>query len=335
MGSFYPPLTRRIEQLHHRGRTLEQDMKRNLNVGTIGILGLLIAAAPSLVRADGEVRTPIRLKGCRIKPADQVTLSVNQSGVLRTVPREGDQVDAGQQVIQLEDDLARASLAAAEKEAANNVDIRYAEISSDVARLEHEQAIQVNERSKGAISITDVRRAKLEFDRSLLQIEQARHKQAIAVLKRDEAAAQLKMFHVVSPIVGTVNKVLKHKGEAVRQGEPILELVNTRRVRVEGFLDVADRGLVLPGTPVTVELEDRAADQAVAAAAGKIVFVDAVVQPVTQQVRIWADVDNRDERLLPGLTAAMTISSNPPPSNPSAREIPLRETIPPREASGR
>jgi len=283
-------------------------MKRTMEMAVLCVLGLLVAAPASIVEGDEAARAAIRLKGCRIKPADQVTLSVNQSGVLRTVPREGDLVDAGQHVILLDDDLARASLAAAEKEAANDVDIRYAGISSDVARLEHEQAVQVNERANRAISIAEVRRAKLEFDRSLLQVEQARHKQAIAGLKRDEAAAQLKTFHVVSPVVGTVNKVLKHKGEAVRQGDPVLEIVNTRRVRVEGFLDVADRRHVVPGTSVTVEPEVRHGGPATASAAGRIVFVDAVVQPVTQQVRIWADVDNGDELLLPGLTAVMTIS---------------------------
>lgn len=286
-------------------------MKRMIKVAVMCLASLSVIA-PSLSWSDDEVQSSIRLKGCRIKPADQVTLSGNQSGVLRTVPREGDLVESGQRLILLEDDLARAALAAAEKEALNDVDLRYAEISSDVFRLEHEQAIEVNGRTKGAISVADVRRAKLEFDRSLLQIEQARHKQSIAVLKRDEAAAHLNTFYVVAPFSGTVNKVLKHKGEAVRQGEAVLELVNTRRLRVEGFLDVADRRFVVPGTSVTVEPEVHAGKRT-AAAVGKIVFVDPVVQPVTQQVRIWADVDNSDETLLSGLTAVMTISAGSPP----------------------
>jgi multidrug efflux pump subunit AcrA (membrane-fusion protein) len=249
----------------------------------------------------------IRLTGCRIKPADQVTLSVNQSGVLDSVPQEGDQVVVGQKVILLEDELARTTLSVAQKEAANDVDIRQAEAASAVARLEYEQKVEVNDRSKGAVSLAEVRRAKLELDRSVLQIEQARHKRAIAVLKRDEAAAQLKTYHVMSPIVGTVNKVLRHKGETVRQGEPIVELVNTGRVRVEGFLDVTHRRHVAPGTAVQVELEPGTGKPGSGFAAGKVVFVDSVVQPVTQKVRFWADVENTDELLLPGLTAVMTI----------------------------
>lgn len=294
-------------------------MKRLIEHAVMIIACLATGAAFPFVLADGGTAPTIRLTGCRIKPADQITLSVNQSGVLDSVPQEGDRVDAGQRVVLLENELAQATLAVAEKEAANDVDIRHAETASEVARLEHEQAIQVNELSKGTISLTEIRRAKLDFDRSLLQIEQAKHKQTIAVLKRNEAAAQLKTFYVIAPFVGTVNKVLKHKGEAVRQGEPVLELVNTRRVRVEGFLDVAHRRRVTPGTVVQVESEDRADGSVAAPANGKIVFIDSVVQPVTQQVRIWADVENTDELLLPGLTAVMTISLGKPPVTATRR----------------
>ena len=290
-----------------------------LKLTLVCVACLVVEGAFRLSLGDTGAAVTIRLTGCRIKPADQVTLSVNQSGVLDSVPREGDRVEAGQRVILLEDELARATLAVAEKEAANDVDLRHSEIASDAARLEHEQTIQINELSQGAITLTETRRAKLGFDRSLLQIEQAKHKQAIAVLKRDETAAQLKTFYVTAPFLGTVNKVLKHKGETVRQGEPVLELVNTRRVRVEGFLDVAHRRRVTPGTAVQVEPETRADGSVAAPATGKIVFIDSVVQPVTQQVRIWADVENTDELLLPGLTAVMSITPSSPPVAASRR----------------
>ena len=294
-------------------------MKRLIQRAVIILACLAMGAALPFVLGSDSATPAIRLTGCRIKPADQVTLSVNQSGILDTVPQEGDRVEAGQRIVLLESELAKATLAVAEKEAANDVDIRHAETVSEVARLEHEQAIQVNELSKGTISITEVRRAKLDLDRSLLQIEQAKHKQTVAALRRNEAAAQLKTFYVIAPFSGTVNKVLKHRGEAVRQGEAVLELVNTRRVRVEGFLDVAHRRRVTPGTAVQIEPDPRPDKLATAPATGKIVFIDSVVQPVTQQMRIWADVDNADELLLPGLTAVMTISHGSPPVTATRR----------------
>jgi macrolide-specific efflux system membrane fusion protein len=41
--------------------------------------------------------------------------------------------------------------------------------------------------------------------------------------------------------------------------------------------------------------------------AGKIVFVSPEVDPITGQVRIWAEIDNRDGRLRPGQPARMAV----------------------------
>lgn len=261
--------------------------------------------------AGDDSPAPIRLVGCRVKPADQVTIAINETGILDMIAREGDQVQAGQEIARLHDDLPRAALAVAEREAANTVEIKYSEVASDVALLEHEQAQKVNSTVKGALTIIDIRRRKLELDQSVLRIEQAKYNQEVAALKRNQAAIQLKAFHVTAPFSGTINKVLKHRGEATRQGDPVLELINTRQVRVEGYLDVAQRRLVTPGTVVRVEAESpNKQDPSSPPAHGKIVFVDSVVQPVTRQVRVWADVENTDEILLPGQTAVVTIVMN-------------------------
>lgn len=267
----------------------------------------ITATCNHFANGDDDTAPSIRLAGCRVKPVQQVTLAVNESGVLDMIVQEGDQVMAGQCIVRLQDDLARAALAVAEKEASNDVDIRYSEVASDVAKLEHEQSIKVNETVKGSITLIELRRRQLELDQSILRIELARFNQSVASLKRDQAVAQLKAFRVVAPFTGTVHKVSKHEGEAVRQGDPVLELVNTRRVRVEGYLDAAQRRLVKPGTPVQVAPEARRDEAVPGQAVGKIVFVDTVVQAVTQQVRVWADVDNADELLLPGQTAVMKI----------------------------
>ena len=268
---------------------------------------LMMFVCTTLAQGDEPSAANIRLINCRIKPAGQVTLSANQSGSIVTVPQEGDQVTTGQRIIQLDDELARAALAVAEKQAENDAEIRHAMISSDVARLEFEQATEINNSSKGAIPTSEVRTRKLEYDRSLLLIEQSRHQQAVAVLKRHEAAAQLKAFSVNAPFDGTIVKVLKKPGESVRQGEPVLELVNTRRVRVEGFIDVAYRERIAAGTRVQVTSELASESSSPSNSSGTIVFVDSAVQPVTRQLRIWADVDNSSGTLISGMTATMSV----------------------------
>jgi multidrug efflux pump subunit AcrA (membrane-fusion protein) len=273
------------------------------------LVGMTLFAIAGSTSAD-EGNPMLRITGCRIKPADHVTLSANDAGILDLVPQEGDHVDVGQEIARLEDELPRTALAVAQKEASNDVEIRFAQIASEVAELEHQQAIKVNSTVKGSITLIDIRRRKLEFDQSVMRVEVAKYNQEVAVLKRDQAAAQLRAYSITAPFAGTVNKVIKHKGEAIRQGDPVLELVNIRRVRVEGFLDASHHRLVRAGTLVQVQPEGSDREQSTPAVKGKVAFVDSVVQPVTQQVRFWADVDNADESLLAGQTAQITIATD-------------------------
>ena len=54
---------------------------------------------------------------------------------------------------------------------------------------------------------------------------------------------------------------------------------------------------------------------------GKVVFVSPQLQPVTGQVRIWAEVENRDLQLRPGAHGMLTIGL--PEASASDRKIPV------------
>ena len=41
---------------------------------------------------------------------------------------------------------------------------------------------------------------------------------------------------------------------------------------------------------------------------GKVVFVSPEIDPVNGQVRVWAEIDNKDGRLRPGLPAKMVVA---------------------------
>lgn len=261
----------------------------------------------------GKKRSPILLYRCRIKLIHRVTLSSDRPGVLAFVePEEGDGVKAGQQVAGLRDEVARAVLASATKKASNDVQIRYAKKATDVAEVEYNKALQTNRKVPGTVPDIEIRRLYLAYEKGSLQIEQADHEFAIAALETKEAAAQLETYQVKAPFDGVVTRVYKRKGEAVRQGDPILEVVSTRRVRVEGYVDIHDVGNVKPGDPVIVQLDIPDVDLPVEKEffQGQIAFVDPGVQSVTKQTRIWAEVTNRGNILRAGLTAKMTIHAN-------------------------
>lgn len=268
------------------------------------------AAEPALVKgADG-----IEIVRCRIKLIDQVTLASDRTGIIAYVEAgEGDEVEEGQKIAGLHDEVAQANLAIAQKKSENDVEVRFSKKAAELAKAEHDKALEANQIVKNAVPDIEVRRLKLAAEKSTLQIEQADHQRKLDALNRDQAQAELDTYRVKVPFDGVVTRVFKKKGEAVRQGDPILELASTRRVRVEGDLDIQHLTRVRPGCRVQVQLDvpDVELEIEKETFEGRVEFVDVNVQPVSRQVRIWARVQNRDDILRAGLTARMIITPNP------------------------
>lgn len=255
---------------------------------------------------------PVIIPGCWIKLIDEAALSSERGGIIAKLDvREGTFVKSGEMVVGLKDDVARAMLATAEKEAESELEIELAKTMRDVAEAEHEKARDANLIQPKTITAIEVRRLKFAVERAEKEIEIAEYKHEIAKLKRDEAAAQLVTYHVDAPFDGIVTRVHRTAGEMAKQGEPIVEIASTRRVRVEGDIRLADVFRVKQGDPVTVHLDlpDIELEAEKQAFPGKIVFVDVKAAPPTGVIRVWAEVENPENVLRAGLTARMSINS--------------------------
>ena len=282
----------------------------SLGIGTLFTQPLISAAVPSRPAVGSAGRKTVLVERCRIKLIDEVVLSSHRVGILVSVePQEGDSVQAGQEVAVLNDEVAQATYATALKKADNNVNVRYTEKASAVAEVEYQKALKVNDDVPGAVPGIEVLRLKLAAERAVLSIEQAEHEFAVNTLLLAEAKADLKTYRVEAPFDGIVTRVHKQKGEAVGQGDPILEVISTRTVRVEGHVDIKDALEIKAGAPVKVRLDLPNHDLTVEREVfdGRIVLVDPTVTAVLEQVRVWAKVTNRNNILRAGLTAEMTI----------------------------
>jgi RND family efflux transporter MFP subunit len=244
-----------------------------------------------------------------VRAIDKAFVSAERDGVVETVDTAiGERVEKGQQLVHLRDEIAKANLALAEAQAADDTEVRFGEVLKNATQKDFERYLALV--NKKAATEKDLVRYTLEKDRGLFTNENAQVKQHIHKLEAQLAAAQLKTFHVNAPFAGTVTRMLKNPGEAVTDGEPLLELINTDRVHIEGYARVEDVWKLQRGTPVTVQLDSPALENSgvkLPACEGKIVLVDVVVQPVTQTVRIVAEVTNQENSLRDGLKARMTI----------------------------
>jgi len=266
--------------------------------------------------ADAKARRPagtVVLSGCHIKLINQVTLASDRPGIIDFVePTEGSPVQREKRVAGLMDAVARATLATAEKRTENDIEVRFAEKAAELAEAELEKSRLANKGYRGPfppIPEIEIQRLKLAVERSTLQTEKAEHDLNIAGLERDEARAQLKTYQIKAPFDGIVTRIHKQKGEAVRQGEPILDMASTQRVRVEGEVGIQDVFRIEHGSRVVVQIDDPdiSLPEEQDVFEGRIVFVDLSVQPLTHKVRVWAEVANRENILRAGLTAQMTI----------------------------
>lgn len=298
------------------------------------VTGLSLGWAPAQTtgadgaRGDGGSSSTIDVHGCWVKLVHQAMLASDRPGIIAFVPDEGDLIQRFEErdgkkvdkpVARLRATVAEAALAAAEIEAKNDVAERFATAAQELAIVELQKAEDSNRRFPGAVPQIEIERLKLEIKKAKLQIEKEKLTRQINEKKRDQAAAELDSYYVFPKFDGMVRRVHKQVGEAVRQGDPILEIVNADRVYIEGYIYNSDRRRVKHGTYVTVAL-DESEDRRFAGAEqrkdpelpGKIVFIDTIADQVTGKIRVKAEVENPmlDDGqyvLTAGLEARMTI----------------------------
>lgn len=248
---------------------------------------------------------------CRIKLIDRVILGSDRPGVLEYVePNEGEQVKKGQVIAALKSDSLKASRKTAEKRSSNDIEIRYSQTARDTSYIELEMNLDINKRVPNTISKLDIKRLELNAKKSDLQIEQAELEFAMSKLQLAEIDAQLEETKILAPFDGIVTKKFRSTGEVVRHGDEVLEIVSTKRVKVEGYVDIDDSWKFQVGTPVEVQLDIHGVRLPIEDDTfhGKITYIDVEVEPIHgKSIRVWAEVENMENILKAGYMATMKI----------------------------
>ena len=254
----------------------------------------------------------IEVEFCRIMLIKKVVLASERPGIIDFVrPREGEIVLNDALIIGLRSDAAQAALASATLKAENDIDIRYAKKQFELSEAEYLLYERVMKLRPTAITDLEVDTARLKMTRSKLQIEQAENQMKIDKLAREEAAANLKSFQIRAPFQGVVTKLhKKFRGEAVSQGEPILEMVNTDYVHIEAEIPLKDTLRVKQGDLAEVRLDIPEIDLEIEKITikGRVVFVDVTVETGSKSdVLVKVKVKNPNNIFREGLYASMTI----------------------------
>lgn len=298
-------------------------LKKTLTYSMLMTLGTCLILSDNRLSADekpehkaskANPESAITVNNCRIKLIDRVILGSDRPGVLEFVePNEGELVKKGQVIAALKSDALQAAKATAKKKATNDIEIRYSQKARDTAYVELEMNLDINKRVRNTISKLDIKRLTLNAEKSDLQIEQAQLEFEMNKLQLNEIDAQIEETKIVAPFDGIVTKKFRSTGEVVRHGDEVLELVSTKRVKVESYVNIEDTWMFQVGTPVEVQLDIPGVRLPIEEKTytGKIIFIDVEVEPIHgKSIRVWAEVENRDNDLKAGYMATMKIMTD-------------------------
>lgn len=186
----------------------------------------------------------------------------------------------------------------------------HARLSARQAEFEHE----VDRMLAEAEDLAAVTHA-LSIERATLERDDAEAKHQIASLnvplKENERAAAsiaLERRRIRSPIEGIVVEMKRHQGEWIEPGETLARIVRLDKLRAEGFL-TADVATQVPrGAKVRIQVRINRTETVTCE--GTVTFVSPEIDPVNREVRIWADFENPETQLRPGMHGALTIMAD-------------------------
>jgi len=265
---------------------------------------------------------PLEVQSVVLRLLAEADVPAQEAGVLTAVNvREGEMVKQGALLAQIDDQVARMAERAARlkydvahEKATNDVQTRFARKAAEVAEAELQRSTESIARFAKSVSQSQLDVERLNVEKTRLEAEQADHNRAIATLEMKSqenelaaAKAQRVRRQIVAPFDGTVVEVFVRLGEWVEPGQKALRIVNIDRVKAEGFLPAGDADKKLLGAPVRLTLD--LAGERDAAFDGKVSFVSPEVDPITGQVRVWAEIDNRAGRLRPCQPVRMVIGN--------------------------
>lgn len=266
-----------------------------------------------------------QLTNCLVSLADDVEVAAQEAGKLLSVEvAEGQEIAEGDLIAKIDDQQAQLAHFAAQRElttameqASDDIEIRFAHASFEVADAELKQSLEINARSPGSVPESDIiqlrlarKRAELQIDRSELEMRVARMTAEIkeAEVKAAQASIERRVIH--SPLSGSVFELLRQPGEWVQAGQPVARVVGLERLYVEGFVSSrafnpseldAQRAIVVVELARGRRVELR----------GHVVFISPLVQG-GDRLRVRVEAINQQEDgqwvLRPGMNAELLIA---------------------------
>ena len=171
--------------------------------------------------------------------ADVVTIAPDVSGlVTQVLVKDNQPVKRGDVLFRIDPDRFELALAQADAAVASRK-AQMDEAARELARSQRLTELSVSQETQ-------------EQRQTSAEATAAAYRQAVA--DRAVAALNLQRSAVVSPVDGTVTNVGLEPGDYVSTGKPVMALVDSATLRVEGYFEETKLPKIYPGDPVRVQL---------------------------------------------------------------------------------
>jgi WD40 repeat protein len=191
---------------------------------------------------DGEllvIGTPITDEEAKKLPPDRVKrIKKGDKWQFYRTLREGDPVEAGQLVAQLDDRLAAADLLS--KKAAVDAAVAAHDAAVKTTKEAYLRLISRKQSFPGPSTNSgeEVRGAEITYDRTKAEEIKAESDIKKAQAELNQAQVLVEMHEIRTEVSGRIQLRYKHPGENVRAAEPVLQIKDPSLVRVEAMVDL-------------------------------------------------------------------------------------------------
>ncbi len=226
--------------------------------------GQTSASGPAGPSAAGG--TAIRVQ---LKPVRGAMLASPMSGIVeRMTVKDGERFDAGASLVRL------------------NCGVQNGELAQ--ARAEYEKKAKVAETVSGLYAL----KSKSTLDLAVAKAEAAEAAAKVQVMK-----ALVARCGVQAPFAGVAGEVFARQHQWVREGEPLLEVIDDSAFELECIVPSVWTATLKPGRRFTVTIDEtgRSYQAEVARLGGR-------VDPVSQSIKVYGRMSRQDPALMAGMS---------------------------------
>jgi RND family efflux transporter MFP subunit len=289
---------------------------------TLGLSSMLcvvtIAQAQKPAQGQGSDGSQLVIDDARVDWFQKADVAALREGVIDKMElRLGKEVPrAGAEIGRLHKEVADLAVKEAEIQARGQGAILKAEAQKKVAIAVVMRNRALLARDINYVSKEDVQKAEAEYAAADASWIEAMDTQELAKAKLESAKRAAEEHIIRAPFAGQILEEFVHEGESVHANAPVVRMGNLDKVRVWAYIPIEYLFRVAPGTKITIQpmLGPSRGKQAIEQMQfkGVITSVDQSIQAIGETaVRIYADLDNPNHLLKPGMKATMAITLEP------------------------